>query len=512
MEKDSDRKRITIAILALGGQGGGVLADWILDTGSRCGYVTQGTSVPGVAQRTGATVYYIELYPRSHDDCNEPVFALMPLPGDVDIVIASELMEAGRAILRGFVSPDRTTLIASTHRIFAISEKSALSDGRASGERIIEAAKEKAKRLITFDMDEVAAQSGSIISSVMLGALAGSEALPFSSDAFQDTIRASGRAVETNLNGFSEGMRVAQGAVIDSPANRTVPAPTTPAGEALLDRVRSELPDQAQEFATEGVSRLMDYQDLQYAELYLDRLLTIKDYDSDHGGWRLTRETARYLALWMSYEDTIRVADLKIRSSRFARVRDEVRLKPDQLLKITEFMHPRLEEVCETLPAWLGHRVLASPAASKLLQPMFQKGRHVNTTSVGWFLALYTLASMRRWRRGTLRYQREQARIENWLELIRSAAQQDAASAAELIECQRLIKGYSDTFERGLSNFQRIVSAYEGVRGRPNAAAVVHRLREAALQDEHGTLLKTEIANLQVDLVTASPAAQGSLQ
>ena len=54
---------IKIAILAMGGEGGGVLADWIVDLGEHNGYLAQTTSVPGVAQRTGATIYYVELYP-----------------------------------------------------------------------------------------------------------------------------------------------------------------------------------------------------------------------------------------------------------------------------------------------------------------------------------------------------------------------------------------------------------------------------------------------------------------
>ena len=70
--------------------------------------------MPGVAQRTGATIYYIEMAPPS--DGSHAVFALMPTPGDVDVVLAAELMEAGRSVLRGLVTPDRTTLIASTHR------------------------------------------------------------------------------------------------------------------------------------------------------------------------------------------------------------------------------------------------------------------------------------------------------------------------------------------------------------------------------------------------------------
>ena len=52
---------ITIAVLAIGGQGGGVLVDWIVALAEREGWRAQSTSVPGVAQRTGATIYYVEM-------------------------------------------------------------------------------------------------------------------------------------------------------------------------------------------------------------------------------------------------------------------------------------------------------------------------------------------------------------------------------------------------------------------------------------------------------------------
>ena len=113
-------RAITIAIVAMGGEGGGVLADWIVDLAEHAGYLAQTTSVPGVAQRTGTTVYYIEIFPEAaaQEAGKQPVLALMPVPGELDIVLASELMETGRAIQRGLVTPDRTTLIASTHRVY----------------------------------------------------------------------------------------------------------------------------------------------------------------------------------------------------------------------------------------------------------------------------------------------------------------------------------------------------------------------------------------------------------
>jgi len=56
---------LKLTIAALGGQGGGVLADWLIEIAESEGYIAQSTSVPGVAQRTGATIYYLEFFPRT---------------------------------------------------------------------------------------------------------------------------------------------------------------------------------------------------------------------------------------------------------------------------------------------------------------------------------------------------------------------------------------------------------------------------------------------------------------
>jgi indolepyruvate ferredoxin oxidoreductase beta subunit len=118
---------IAIAIMAMGGQGGGVLADWIVALAEAAGWVAQSTSVPGVAQRTGATIYYVEII-RPYGN-GRPVLSLLPVPGNVDVVIAAEMMEAGRAIQRGLVSPDRTVLIASSHRALSVPEKASRVTG-----------------------------------------------------------------------------------------------------------------------------------------------------------------------------------------------------------------------------------------------------------------------------------------------------------------------------------------------------------------------------------------------
>lgn len=489
--QSASRQRITIAIMALGGQGGGVLADWIIALAERENYTAQGTSVPGVAQRTGATIYYIELFPKSGQT---PVLALSPMPGDVDILIAAELMEAGRAILRGFVEQTRTTLIASTHRIYAISEKSAMGDGIANSEHVLNAAAARARKFIGFDMERAADRAGTMISPVLFGALAASGALPFRRESFEAAIRDSGIAVEANLKGFAAGS-VGESGIASSPPP-SLPAPTTPAGRQLHARVLAELPPPAHALAIEGVRRLLDYQDAAYAELYLNRLSAVAAMDHAGDAHTLTSETARHLALWMSYEDTIRVADLKTRASRAARVQSEIRALPDQVIHVTEFMHPRLQEICDTLPAWAGRWIRDSKTLSALLSPLFRKGRHVTSTRLGWFVALRFIAGLRRWRRGTLRFQEEQARIESWLALVCDTAKSDPAMALELVLNQRLIKGYGETFARGLRNFDAILAAYRQLQARPDCPALLRELREAALKDEEGHALSQALTRL----------------
>ena len=483
---------IKIAILAMGGEGGGVLADWIVDLGEHNGYYAQTTSVPGVAQRTGATIYYVELFPRELADRagRAPVLALMPLPGDVDVVLASELMEAGRAVQRGLVTPDRTTLVASTHRVYSIAEKTAMGDGRVDSDALIAHAGRAAKRFVRFDMAQAAEASGSVISAVLFGALAGTGVLAFSREQFEATIERGGVGVKPSLHAFGAAYLKAnevEQPVAGSAEFATVGSDAKPRDAkvaALVERVRTQFPVEVQQIVTEGVRRLIDYQDPDYAGLYLDRLADVgqalRQPDIE-----LVRETARHLALWMSYEDTIRVADLKTRGSRFERVRGEVRAQVDQLLAINEFMHPRIEEICETLPASLGRWLMREHWVHRLVRRFTREGRVITTSSLRGYLMLYAVSRMRGWRRATLRYQVENGRIEHWLRQVLDAAQRNTALAVEVAQCQRLVKGYSDTHARGLANYEKVMTAVARA-GALLAPATLRELRAAALADEHG--------------------------
>ena len=500
---------IRIVVAALGGEGGGVLAKWIADLADHEGYMSQTTSVPGVAQRTGATIYYVEIFPREQTEAVGalPVMSMFPTPGDVDIVICSEIVEAGRMIQRGFVTPDRTILVTSTHRVFGIAEKEAMGSGMVDKEAIIEVALARAKTCIGFDMLETARKFDSVINAALFGALAQTGALPFRRGSFEETIRRGRIAVASNLQTFAAsyelakqqrgGVRTAVPPAAAAPSAFVLPVAATAEGEALLARIAT-FPLPAQEMIYLGVKKLIDYQHSAYARLYLDRLEPLRPFEAGSGA-ALVLETARYLALWMAFEDLPRVAQIKISPQRFQRFREEVLAEPEQQLGVVEFLHPRVEEFCGIMPAPMGRFVLGSPALRRLLG-LLAKPRTLRTNSVHGFLLLYLMAKLRRLRPYSLVYQLEHTQMEQWLEAICAAASTDYDLALELARCGRLVKGYGDTRERGTGNLQRILAVYPRLHGHS-----VRALRDAAMADEAGVALAAVEARLLASSQGAVP-------
>jgi indolepyruvate ferredoxin oxidoreductase beta subunit len=517
-------RAIAIAILAMGGEGGGVLADWVVDLGETNGFVAQATSVPGVAQRTGATIYYVELFPEAAARAAgaEPVLALMPTPGEVDVVIASELMEAGRAIQRGLVTDDRTTLVASTHRVYSMTEKTAMADGRVDSDALLAAGRAAARRFVAADFARLAEEARSVISASLFGALAGTGALPFPRERFEEAIRRGGVGVDASLAAFAKGFDAAceasrapspdgspeAGRPADAPGARSAAEgarPRTALGPRLASleaRIVADFPAEAHEVLRAGVLRCADWQDPGHATDFLDRLTPMRTLDSrglpvaGESPHVLLVETARHLALWMTYEDTIRVADLKTRRSRFERVAAEVRVAPGQLLDIGEFLHPRAEEIADTLPASLGRALLSRPRLRAAVDRLAGSGRVVKTSSIRGFLLLYAVAALRPIRRRSLRFHTEIARIGDWLARIESTARRDPALALEIARCQKLVRGYGDTHARGWGNFERLMQAVERLPAGALSAAGLRGLREAALADEGGAALSAALARL----------------
>jgi indolepyruvate ferredoxin oxidoreductase beta subunit len=467
-----------------------VLTNWIVSAAESQGFPVQSTSIPGVAQRTGATTYYIEIMPAR--DGARPVLALAPGIGDVDVMMASELMEAGRAVASGFVTPDRTLAIASTSRFFVMGEKIAMGDGRYDSAKLARAIEESSKAHILIDMEAIARKTGAFINSVMLGIIAGSERLPLPVEAFEAAIRADGKAVDGNLRGFRAGLEAVR--TPETSADRVADAKAAPSPAAEFVSEIDRFPESARDTIRQGVRRLIDYQGSAYARLYLDRLAPIRDADAHaNAGGGLLRETARHLAVRMSYEDVIRVAQAKTNPARFARIAAEVGAKPGEPVKIVEFLKPGVEELCSVLPPSLARRILAFAEHREKLT-RFHWGMEVNTTSVSGYLRFRMLAALRRWRPRSYRYAEEQREIELWLGLIAQAATQSAELALEIAECARLIKGYGDTHKRGSGNYrlietQVIQPALAGQIPLRQAADAIASARTAALLDPDGESL-----------------------
>ncbi|WP_315766396.1 MULTISPECIES: indolepyruvate oxidoreductase subunit beta family protein [unclassified Bradyrhizobium] len=504
---DATERPISIAIVAMGGQGGGVLTDWIVQLAENHGWVAQSTSVPGVAQRTGATIYYIEAMPPAGG--RKPILSLMPTPGDVDVVMAAEFMEAGRSILRGLVTPDRTTLIASNHRSFAIGEKIVPGNGVADKGAVSGAIGVAAKSEIIFDMNALAIANGSVISAAMFGALASAGALPFSRESYLDVIRAGEKGAKASIRTFEAAFDHVQTKSPDIAASpqpaktEDIPssAPSDPDVAELLARLKQMLPEPTRDMARAGLKKVIDFQDVAYGAEYLDILGKLHAADRSAGGatrnFAFTQGAAKYLANAMAYDDVIRVADLKTRTTRRTRIESELELSEGQVLQTTEFMHPRMEEVMGMLPAGAGRWLGARPRLLAFFDRRVSKGRRVRTYSLPWFLMLYVVGGLRRTRRRSLRHAVETAHRDEWLKAAIAAVSINYQLGVEILQCRRLVKGYSDTHSRGLSKFDKTLAAIKLVERRDDAADWARRLREAALKDSAGKELDGVIQTIK---------------
>lgn len=467
---------VSLLINAMGGEGGGVLTGWIVEAARASGLSVQATSVPGVAQRTGATTYYVE-FAKPDRRGRAPVFALLPVAGQVDIVLASELVEAGRAVAGGYVTPERTTVIASTNRVFTMPEKTAAGDGRVDGAAIVRALEGRAKRAVLADLDGAARHAGVPIGAAMLGALAAADVLPIPRAGFEDAIRTGGRAVESSLAAFA--------AAFDTVTKTSAAAPCEAAETAAAyPETTTAFPEAARPAIAHGLERLTDYQGADYARLYLDRLDRFALRDP-----ALCADLARELALRMSYEDVIRVAQLKARAGRFARIRGELGMADDAPFHVADYLAPGINEICDVLPASVARPLLWLAGRVGWLRRL-HFGMQLRSTTIWGFSRLWLLAKLRRGRRLTWRFGVEQRSIDRWLELVAQAAQINGALAREIVLLSQLIKGYSDTAQRGRAAYERILDELvvpildgEPTPDDPAAAVAEARLRAAA-EDE----------------------------
>jgi len=430
-------KRVLIA--ALGGEGGGVLAGWLVRCARESGRAVQATSVPGVAQRTGATSYYLEWTAEPVDNSDAPTFAMSPVPACVDVVVASESLEAARMLERGFVTPDLTCLIASTSRVYTTAEKMHMVDGRLDDSLIHTLTQTLAREAILMDMESIRKAHQTAISAVLFGTMSGANVLPWSVEACEAVITASGKGVAASLAGF----HAARQRALDAKNAVAVEQPVSPTQLKFA------------EVCTLGEARCLDYQDAAYATEYRD--LVSQACASRGMSDELTAawtEGARHLALWMCYEDLIRVADLKTKPERIARIRAEAQARDGQLVRVTEHFKPGIEEIASVLPQRLGRLLIQK--TSERQKKKFQFGLHVRSTSLWGYLMLRGLARMRPLRRRSLRYHEEATARHAWWEAMRELAPKSPTFGLALASLPQVLKGYGDTQKRGRENYDRL--------------------------------------------------------
>ncbi|VTU23411.1 indolepyruvate oxidoreductase subunit beta family protein [Variovorax sp. PBL-E5] len=499
---------ITLLICALGGEGGGVLTEWLVDTARHAGYAAQSTSIPGVAQRTGATTYYVEVFPVPLAELQgrRPVFSLSPVPGALDALISSELLETARQIGNGMSTAARTLVISSSSRTLTTAERMQPGDGRADAERLLDVVKAFSREHHVFDMGAAAREAGTIVSAVMLGAIAGSGLFPFPRDACERVVRGGDtRAPEkldkmaaASLRGFAKAFDTvatprAQAALVTNLLATTVNE--APVARALPADVAQIFPLPVHDLLTLGHARVLDYQDAGYAALYVDRLRQVLDAEraadpAGANGFAVTREMARWLALWMAFDDIVRVAELKSRASRARRVRDEVKAGDDDIVKVYDHFKPGAPEFAALLPPSLAQRVTAWDRRRKTPWALPLK---VGSHSVFGMVSLRVLASLRWLRRRGSRFAEEQALIGRWLDAVVKGTRSDWCLGHEIALCGRLIKGYGSTNERGKRNLLHVIDHLATAPlpdGSPAARAnAIAAAREAALADDAGTAL-----------------------
>ena len=509
----TDPTVVKILIMALGGQGGGVLTEWLFQACHLEDYPVRSTSIPGVSQRTGSTNYYLEVPRRTRRDLGDrcPEFCLYPTAGDVDLFIAPEFLELGRAMEQGFVSPDRTTVIASTHRVYSIFEKMPVGDGLYSQEDLSSAAKTFSRRLIALDALDLAQRNGlKEINAIILGAVAASGILPLREESYVTAIERQGIAVESNLRAFRLGLAVVrEGAKPERPPaveesweqtkrrlSRLLASQPSSQLLELLAEVERGYPERLWRTLAEALYRLIDYQDAAYARQYLEGLERVRQVEERVGGAvsdRLTEIVARSLAVWMTYEDAIRVAQFKIRPERFARIAREAGASPDQAVTVTEYLKPDIEEILGVLPKALVGRLARWAGRRWPGEDKPTLGQTIESTSFPGFLRLWLVTRLRPLRPISVRFAHEHAGISEYLHAVERYAGLDLDLGCAVARLAQVVKGYGNVRRRTLRQFAQVLRE------------IVAPLAEAEIHQRNGFRVTREAAERARTLLLAQP-------
>lgn len=476
---------ITVLVAAVGGQGGQLFSQWLFDAAKEAGFYPVGVGLPGLSQREGATVYYLEFF-------SEPeavsFFSPFPEKGRVQILVGLELLELLRAVRDGYLAEDGI-VIGSTHRVLTTEEKLPLKSKFVTAEQVFPFLKQQAKQCIAFDAIQAAAMAGlseRAANAILFGALAASGVLPFPPEAFRKAIEHYGVAVSFNLRAFEFGLRYREWlsqlhALEDFAAKEweNLPEPKLPM-EVQRKMEALCVDDELKTILRHAAKWLCHYQDARYFERYLDCVREIYERDEGRGArdeLSVTKEVARILAMRMAYEDAVRVAQLKTNRQRFERMRREHQIGDETVYQVADFFSPDWDELTGLLPFKgtrdTGHGTLETendelpklPSQAEDLKRAALQIR-VETSSLIGFLLLKALQLFKPLRPYSQRFKWEWAAINEWLEAIKQTLDKDYELAFLIARSGELVRGYGRTRRKTLALWRTFVQFLNALQKR----------------------------------------------
>jgi len=261
------------------------------------------------------------------------------------------------------------------------------------------------------------------------------------------------------------------------------------------------LPEGAAAVVSDAIHMLIDYQGASYARLYVDRL---RRFVGRHGvDDAMIGEIARLMAMRMSYQDPIRIAQLKLAEIDGASGGPHVGATDD----VRKF---RIDELIGALPAVVAEPVLdALEWVGWVHKPVSIR---FSTASRWGVRRLKIEASLRRWRRFSVRYAKERVWVERWLHMIDRSLTKQPKAAAEIVQTATMAQGYGDGYRQGVADWHAIIDGlakptFDGALPLPDLAGAIAEARAAVTPDPRQAALKRTIAEIRARALSAGANA-----
>jgi hypothetical protein len=256
------------------------------------------------------------------------------------------------------------------------------------------------------------------------------------------------------------------------------------------------LPEPAMAVASEAIHLLVDYQGPSYARLYVERLRRFIGKKGVNDA--MLTDIARLMATRMSYEDPIRIAQLKLA---------ELHGQGGTSAGSVEVKKLRIDELIGALPAVFAEYIL--DALEWLGWARKSVSIRFSTKSRLGIRRLKLEAGLRRWRLFSVRYAKERVWVERWLHMVDRSLTKQPQAAPAIVQTATMIQGYGEVYRQGMADWNAIIDGlakptFDGVLGLPDLAGAVAEARAAATPDPRQSALKRKIAEIRARATAGS--------